>query len=424
MKRALVASRIWLAPACAVALCWGCAASRLPPPLESRLAGPDYRGVLPRLNWPFDFLFSDLLYEIPNAPMRGFDPGDGRSQTGEDVAQRWRRTIEMTRGAFVLRDSLFSQQDHPYAVEPFAIMLPPSWIAAAVSDVSAGVPLRPMHAPPVGDDSEWKRIRNASDLFGSFPPSAVLFGYARGFPTLGNKPTAAQIRNARSSLRALARESAALVDAAALGAEAVARAGASRISDSDIRYFGSELRRSRVIPILVTNPSAGERWQGKGLVPVSRSGISKQAVRLVRHRVLDSRLRDGDVAIERYDLSSSADRERAAALLRELIPLEAAPGGLVWLWMAGRSVSPDEGCDDTVSAQTRSFLSELERRGVDRSRLRLVRKPDLKLESGPEARPAFEAAVARCAALDILLPVNKTPGKLREWIGTDAAGTE
>lgn len=395
-------------------------ASTLPAPAEL-LAGHGYSDVLPRLEWPIDFLFGDLLYEIPNASMRRLDSRDGRPLTGEAVAQRWRRTVEMTRGAFILRDSLFSQQDHPYALEPYAIMLPPGWIAAAVADVSAGVELLPMCTPPVDDDGAWQQVREASVMFGSFPPSPILFRFAHGLSARGRSPTPAQIRNARSALRALARESAALLDAAPHGAEAVARAGAIRVAASDVRYFGRDLRRSHVIPIVVENPTAHERREGKGLMPVSRPDVSEKAVRLVRNQLLGRRLREGDIAIERYDLSSLAEREQATGVLRDLIPRGAPPGGVVWLWMAGPRVSPDGGCDERVATQTRTFLSELERSGVDRSRLRLVRKPDLTMEEGPDARRSFDAAVARCAALDILLPVNKTASGLRAWIAADTA---
>lgn len=395
-------------------------ASALPAPGES-LAGQGYRDVVPRLGWPVDFLFSNLVYEIPNASMRGPDPRTELPLTGEAVAQRWRRTLSMTRGAFLLRDSLFSQQDHPYALQPYAIMLPPRWIVAAVADVSAGVELRPMCTPPVDDDAAWQKVREASLMFGSFPPSPTLFRVAHGLSVKGRSPTPAQIRNARSTLRALARESAALLDAAPHGAEAVARAGAIRVAGGDVRYFGRELRRSRVIPILVDNPTAHERSEGKGLMPASRPDVSEQVLRLVRNQLLGQRLREGDIAIERYDLSSQAEREQATGLLRDLIPRGAPPGGVIWLWMAGQRVSPDGGCDERVATQTRTFLAELERSGVDRSRLRLVRKPDLTMEEGPDARRLFEAAVSRCAALDILLPVNKTASGLRTWIAADSA---
>jgi hypothetical protein len=388
--------------------------------IESQLAGPRYRVVLPRLNWPVDFLFQDLLYEIPNERMRRVDAEEGQL-TGAQIAQQWRRTIEMTRGAFILRDSLFSQQDHPYRVAPYAIMLPPSWIVAAVADVSAQVPLRPMCTPPVDDDAAWEQIRDAHVMFGSFPSSLTLFRVALGRSIRDRSPTALQIRNARLTLRALARESAALLEAAPQGADAVARAGASRVSANDIRYFGRDLRRARVIPIIVENPNPHERREGKGLVPMDRSHVPPTVIHLVRDQLLASRLRDGDIAIERYDLSSPAERDRVTQLLRHLIPVGSPSAGKVWLWMAGASMSPDGGCDNRVLEQTQSFLVDLESAGVDRSRLRLVRKPDLTLGRRAEAHDAFEAATARCEVADILLPVNLGARELRTLMGVSDA---
>ena len=58
----------------------------------------------------------------------------------------------------MLRDSLFSQQDHPLENDPYAPLLPPGWVTAAVADVSAGVALRPMCTPGVDEDEKWKQV--------------------------------------------------------------------------------------------------------------------------------------------------------------------------------------------------------------------------------------------------------------------------
>jgi hypothetical protein len=148
--------------------------------------------------------------------------------------------------------------------------------------------------------------------------------------------------------------------------------------------------------------------------------VSVDIVRLVRKHILTSRLSDGDIALERYDLSSSAERERVAGILRDLLQRPAPPGGLVWVWMAGAPRSPDGGCDAAVGEQARSFFDELDRMGVDRSRVRLVRKPDLQL-GGEQERTTFETALANCSALEILLPIDRTAEELRTWIETAPA---
>jgi hypothetical protein len=244
-------------------------------------------------------------------------------------------------------------------------------------------------------------------MFGSFPPSANLYSTARR--PLGRAPARDRdaISNARASVRALAEDAAALIAASADGPEAVARVGAERIAASDRRYFGAELRRRAVIPIGVENPNRHELVdEGKGLEIWGRS-VPAEAVRLARDAIYRRRLEDGDLAVERYDLSLPSDRERAIAVLEALVPRSRRPtsGGRVWLWVNGGLDARGIGGHD-ATAHVESFRRDLSRADVDTSRLCLLSKPHVDLPDGPGRGEAFEAAVDRFRALGLPLSVN------------------
>ena len=111
-------------------------------PLE---APARYSQIVPRLQLPVNQIFENLFYEGNNIVMRGNRTSSGDfTDAGDTVSLRWRSVATSCRGIFVLRDSLFSQQDHPYRHESHALMLPPSWITAAATIIQEGDSLHPM----------------------------------------------------------------------------------------------------------------------------------------------------------------------------------------------------------------------------------------------------------------------------------------
>jgi hypothetical protein len=157
---------------------------------------------------------------------------------------------------FVLRDSLFSQQDHPVANDPHALLLPPNWV---LSIFHAAATSRTFHVPvlpPIGSNS-WQKFASPSELFGDLPESAFLHRAA-----VGSEPAA---RNAQQTLHALFREVNDLIRVIPSGPQAVATLGAERIAAGDHAYFGAELRRTCIIPIMFENPAPHEYGEAKGI---------------------------------------------------------------------------------------------------------------------------------------------------------------
>ncbi|MEZ4340008.1 MAG: hypothetical protein R3B82_25585 [Sandaracinaceae bacterium] len=267
-----------------------------------------YEHLVPRVGGEPGPVFSNLRYESNNRSMRGdFDP---RAESGCDNARRQRAIAGRIRGLFVLRDALFSQQDHPVEHQACALMMPANWVTAAVADVLAGTPLRPVQAPAPTDDAAWGAIESAAAMFGSFQPSDRLFETARR-PLAGATETeAAETRNARHNVRSLAEDARALIGEVPRGAEAVATCGARRIAASDRAYFTEDLRRERVIVLSVENPNEHERRdENKGFAIWGRE-VPSGAMAMARDAVLRRRLEDGDLALRRYDLTVPAERRR------------------------------------------------------------------------------------------------------------------
>ena len=343
---------------------------------------PRYESVVLRTKGSSQPAIGNLRYEGNNLDVRGDRSPDGLvAPSGEQIAERWRALGTSTRGLFVLRDSLFCQQDHPLEQLPFAFMLPPSWVTSAVS---AGK-LEPAQAFAVEDDKAWSAIRSAHELFGSFPVSPQLFAAATA--SLKGAPAAAatRTRNARTTMLALSRYSSELTTAArAGGREEIIRAGAELIAQSDVRYFTAELRRRSIIPIFVENPTANELREGKSHFLIGRK-IDKAITDQVRNGIYRRRLEDGDLAIERYDLSNQADVRRAVEVLEGLIPKEkgASGQGDVWLWTHGRLVPKNSGADgdlyvgEDATKYVVAFRELLAKSNIDLSRLHLVSKPSV-----------------------------------------------
>lgn len=365
-----------------------------------------YDHLMLRASYPYEAQYQNLLYEAGNPLLRR---GATDAQT---VAERWQRLSRGVGGVFVLRDSLFSQQDHPTQLSPYALMMPPSWVTVAVAEVDAGRAIRPPRAPAFADDAAWQAIPTATQLFGVFPPSDALFTYATRKLSGSSPADATRIKAARASVRSLATDVQAMIAASPKGIEAVAAAGAERIASSDVRYFGRALRYHRVIPIYVENPSHRElAKEGKGMTVYGRE-FPDRLVKLARDVVYQRRLRDGALAVERYDLSQPAERKRAIAFLEAVIPAKhAPPGGTLWLWVTGRLDASGETGEDAMR-YIESFQRELKAARIDHERLRLLSKPSVELPAGPERAKTFRNDTKWFRRLGLPYSVKITTGEL------------
>lgn len=347
------------------------------------LTAPDrYDHLVPQLLARLGPRYRNMVYSTQNFQMRGSRNDDGLyNATGRVIAERWREGAAGVRRVFAVRDGLYSQQDHPLDHDPISVMLPPSWVSVAVAEVMAGRPLRGVSAPDLDDEAAWSAIETPADLFGSFPPSETLHETATQRRSVLASDRL-RVNNARRTVHMLAADAEAMIDMASRGPEAVARAGAERISLSDRRYFGERLRREHVILVMAEHPAAFEvRDEGRGLLVWGRD-IPTEAVDMARRAIYRRRLRDGDIAIERYDLSDTDDRERAINVLEELIPERGEGvdprGAHVWLWING-------GLNRRLSGGRSAFLFVPEYRGeiqaanIARRRLRLLSKPDVRI---------------------------------------------
>jgi hypothetical protein len=345
--------------------------------------------VIIKLSHPAKLQFDNLRCEGHNALV-----ADGATD-GEVVAERWRSVVAGTAGVFVLRDSIWSQQDHPYRRTPFALMMPPSWVTVAVARVMAQQAIVPPVAPVPEDDVAWAAITTVEALFGDFPPSDSLHREAIVALAHDDPEQRHRTRTARMSLRSLAADVRAMMAVAAHGPDAVALVGARRIAASDRRYFGDALRFHRVVPIFVENPNTKElQSEGKGMVPppyARRPTMDAKAIVLARDAVYRRRLRDGDLAIERYDLSVPAEQDRAIALLEALIPAaEPAEGGKLWLWVTGRLDPHRKAEGENAVKYLPAFRKRIAGAALAHDRLEIVSKPSTDIPPGPGRAKAFQ----------------------------------
>ncbi len=373
-------------------------------------AGRDH--TVRALPWPRLPRYRTAAYEGNNRLLRSPTP-TGDVPSGAEVARRWRSAAAHAGRVFVLRDSLYSQQDHPFRGPTWAGMLPPAWISVAVDHALSGRALRLPRAPAPEADGAWRRM-DIDEAFGSFPPSPALFGHASTSLCDVEEPRRAWVVNARRTLAALSADARALADALPRGADSVAQVGAARVSRSDRRYFGDELRRARVVPILVENPSSDEVRIGKGLRPRSPMVVSRAAVDRTRSALLRERLRDGDTAIERYDLSRAADSERARRVIRDALG-GTGEGGRLWVWLAGPA-GPDGAPSSDAPAAVAAFRRSLAVDGVDPTRLGFFFMPSR------GARPGLPEKILH-AADPIPLLLRADPGPIHSRALPSAGGS-
>ena len=322
---------------------------------------------------------------------------------------------------FVLRDSLWSQQDHVTGQRAFSPLLPPNWITAASLVATGSLAWQPVFSAPVEDDRAWRKLATPTDLFGSAPKSDSLFNAAiKPVRTKDKQPdsTAEQARNARTTLRVLGPAMNELYSAGKSGdALAVARLGAEISCQSDCRYFTTNGRR-RVIPITVTNPSSYEVGEGKGFIApehVDLNGATEIA-RLVLNELLQRRLNDGDIAIERYDISRPSERSNAIQALEDLIPIHRKPAieSRIWLWVNG-PLKQDRKLQGTDATRwVPEFQHEIQAASIDHNRLRLFSKPSVDLPKGPGRKEALDRAIIRFKGMDLPLSLNMRTDAFRQ----------
>jgi hypothetical protein len=367
-----------------------------------------YTNVVPRADHTSSFLFDNLRYEGNNPEMRTPSP-TADLPSAEEVAGRWRALIAKTGGMFVLRDSLFSQQDHPFKHGiPCALMMPPNWITEAVLTPEP----KPMTAPPIDDESAWQETRgDPSSVFGSFEPSEDLHNYASQLST-GKPPTLKkQILAARSTIGLLASFANELLQTREdSGIDAAIDRGAELIATSDNSYFGSV--RAKAIPMMGIKPSEEDSVSGMKAL----EDMSNQIIEAVMRRRLD----DGDLLlIYRYqypfDLSSPEERRQAITTLSRVIPPSASPGGVVWLWVwGGRDSDLKSGWDDPTT-YIEIFKEELRSEEIDLNRLRFYAKPTSEYE-GPDASDQFENELDRYESFGFALSVNTDATGVSKWM--------
>jgi hypothetical protein len=380
------------------------------PPIDPALlrrADPRYDDLVLRMGWPIGLRFTNVLYEGNNIVMRGDRRGGEETfvAEGAEIARRWREVARSGRGVFVLRDALFSQQDHPIEHDPFALSVPHAWVTVAV-DAASGPKTLGVRGIPAGlDDAAWKGFV-AAEAFGVLPLSERV-------ATVAARPVAGQgeedrrrTLNARHSLMQVAVCAALLERAVAVSVEEAARVGAACIADGDRRYFGAALRRSGVIPITVENPNRHEiDDEAKGFV-VSGRKLPKAAIRIARDAVCRARLADGDLALERYDLTVAADRDRAVEVLEALLP-EGSEGPRVWLWINGGLDARGIGGKPALP-HVPAFLERLEGARIEVSRLRLLDKPHVDLGDTKTRRQRLDAALSAYGAVHMPVSTNLT----------------
>jgi hypothetical protein len=380
-------------------------------PSELLDAPARYEHLLLRAALPIRPRYADLVYEGNNKHFRGDADAAGLFRSGDETAADWRRFAAGVGGLVVLRDSLFSQQDHPVAQRPRALMLSPNWVSVAVAQTLAGHPLTGPRTAPIEDDAAWTST-DINAYFGSFPVSERLFGDATRPLADADPSTRQQIQNARVSIQMLAAAAQAMIDAAPGGAQAVAQTGAEWIAASDRSYFGAQLRRDTIIPIFVENPNEHElRDEGKGLA-VWGLELSPAALAITRRAVYGRRLLDGALAVERYDLRFEAEQDRAIALLEELVP-GGSSGHKLWLWVNGGTDGHGKG--DPAVPYIADFQTKIAAANIEVSRVVLLSKPSVQ-PWGDAGKQILETETDRHAKLGIPLSVQLKTQQLQSLL--------
>ncbi|MEM7155116.1 MAG: hypothetical protein AAF799_19875 [Myxococcota bacterium] len=387
------------------------ATSTSAPTLESWTAPADHAHVVPRLSRRTRRVFSNLRYEGNNRALRA--PFEDHAPACAD-AERTQALAKASKGLFLLRDALFSQQDHPVHHPSCALMLPPNWVTVAVHDARAGRVTAPVQTPALDDDEAWATLDTPAKLFGGFPTSESLHRWATKSKASASADDQLRVANARTSVHTLAAAAERLRAAASRGPEAVAAEGGEIIAESDRAYFGVRMRHDRVIPLFVENPSEHEIVdEGKGLVVHGRA-LDPEAIALTREYVYRRRLRDGAMAIERYDITRESDVQRAIEVLEMLVPAGSGPGHHVYVWVGGPLIPGTERTED-VHDRMPEFVAALEAADIEMDRVTVFARPVF--QSRGKTRDDLSAAVDRARDQGVIYGVNMNTAALRSMMG-------
>jgi hypothetical protein len=375
-----------------------------------------YSGIMLRISDGKEILYRNLLYEGNNLIMRRPLNSKGLSiLSGEEIAEKWRSKARQTRKLFILRDSLFSQQDNILKNKPFSLMLPPNWITAALISSS----LKPVVAPDIMDDDDWATIKSPDIMFGSFPPSYTLYKISKMNYKKSSVGKKKQIIYVRTAIRMLANCSNRLIKASKYGHNAIAKEGADIIAESDRQYFGEKIRRDNIIPIFVENPTPHEMKLGKGLYIYGRDDIPNDIIHAGLKEIYSKRLQHGDIAIERYDISNKIERKRAIKVLEMLIPKKSIGVTNIWLWVTGPLKEGENFVGENATEYINTFKSEIKSSDINTDRLKYISKPDYKLSEGPNREKEFQMAVEYYKKLDLPLGLNINTRTFRKLISEE-----
>jgi hypothetical protein len=333
---------------------------------------------------------------------------------GGAIALKWRALGMQARKIFVLRDSLFGQQDNLTQHRPTALMLPPPWILAILTASN----VKPVHLPPPEDDLTWRALAGTDDYFDPVPLPSSLFELATAALADHSFRGRARIRHVRIGLIELARQLTDIIQAEDKDPAALFRRSAEWIAASDRSYFTGAIRRKSIVPILVENPNPFEKGLAKGFASPELGDVSETLRFSAAVHLLSRRLEDGDIALERYDISKDSDTDRAINLLEALIPANQSGENLVWLWINGpldvmethqiHGIGPLD--------YLPGFRRTLNDSNINLARLRLFAKPDLSLPVDPGTENSLRHTLANYAehgthnALDLTYPQTRKLG--------------
>ena len=370
-------------------------------------APADATHVVPRLSHRTRGTFANLLYEGNNKALRGPNPTSACSD-----AQRTRALAVRTAGLFLLRDALFSQQDHPIERPACALMVPTNWISGAVDDALHGRVTAPVVAPALDDDGAWAALSSAEAMFAGFQASTTLHEWAIRDRAGATASERENIDNARGALHTLAAAAAVLIDASGKGPRAVAEAGAELVAASDRAYFGEGIRRDHVIPLFVENPSEHEIVdENKGLQIHGRP-LDEAAIALTRELVYRRRLQDGPLAIERYDITRPQDVAHLLEVLAMLVPKGEA-GHPVYVWVGGPLVAGTERVEDVHDGMPK-LMAALAAADLAHDRIKVFARPVFQTKG--HERADLESAIDRARSQGVLYGANMTGDALRSWM--------
>jgi hypothetical protein len=377
------------------------------------LSNDTISNVMLRISSANETLSKQYLYEGNNLIMRGKLDRWGLSRlTGVQISEKWRRKAQQTRKLFVLRDSLFSQQDNFTVNSPYRLLLPPRWITAALLTDR----IEAMTVPDLEDDLAWAALRSKSALFGSFPPSPTMFNISRQSLAKASQHSQNKIIFVRRALKQLSDYATRLIEAAQISKIAMIKEGAEIISETDREYFGDIIRRDHIVPIFVENPQPDEIRHGKGLYPSGKVELNPSMRDLLIREIYSRRLADGDLALERYDLSNSKERQRAIHVLELIVPESSTGDSVVWLWVTGPMQNYKTFQGKNAIPYIEQFKAEVEKANINNQRLRFISKPDYKLAQGQGKYQALSKALLLYNKIGVPLGLNMQTAEYRKIV--------